>query len=458
MATSTYEQIYNAAPWPMKELLVALEAYRRSRYRRYGDAAAVRAAFRFSHYQRLSLEQIRAEQLGRLRALVKAAREGTEYYKTLPEVIDSLDDLADLPILTKADLRSCSALMIAQGTPPKHLWSGLTSGSTGTPLRLYVGREGIRARFAIQDEYYALFGCHYGDRRARFGGSKIKLTEQREPPFWIMNRFDHQLQMSPYHMFPDVLPLYVQQLNEFKPIYLTGYAHALYILGEHIASAGGLKTTIRAVFTDSEGVPPHFIPIIEMGFGAPVYDVYGLGEVGWVAVQCTQKRYHLLERSCITEIVDDDGRPVPDGEPGRILVTDLTQSAVPYIRYDTGDIGRLSNSAVCPCGWNTRILEGIDGRADDLLITPSGRKVGRLSHVSKPGRGILESQIVQTAPDRVIIRVVPLPDFDAASMEDVVATARHLIGEDVTIAWEVVDSIPRTNRHKFKHVVREFEG
>jgi phenylacetate-CoA ligase len=136
------------------------------------------------------------------------------------------------------------------------------------------------------------------------------------------------------------------------------------------------------------------------------------------------------------------------------VVTDLTQSAFPYVRYDSGDIGALSPSP-CGCGMQTRILRGIEGRSDDLIITPRGRKVGRLSHVTKPGRGIQESQIVQTHVDRVVIRVVPAPDFDPTSMHDVVRVAHDLLGEEMRVDWEVVDRIPRTSRHKFKHVVRE---
>ncbi len=452
---NTYERIYNAAPWCLKELLVSLEAWRRNRHRRYGDYAAVRRDNSFDHY-RLPFEAHRALQLESLQALITTAKAKSPYYRYLPDCVHSLDDLGSIPVLTKSDVRQHTSDMITQGTSPNKLWKGITSGSTGTPLTFYVGKTGIRERFAIQDEYYAIYGCEYGTKRVRFGGSKIAPSDRPTPPFWIINRYDNQLQMSPYHMRPDRLALYVGKLNQFQPLYLTGYAHALYNLGKHLVEHGGLTVQIRAIFTDSEGTPPHYISIIEEGFNTQVHDVYGLGEVGWAAVQCPQGKYHILERTCIMEIVDDDGKPVPPKESGRIVVTDLTQTDVPYIRYDTGDMGTLSEEVGCACGWQTRILQGIDGRADDLLITPSGRRVGRLSHVTKPGRGIRESQIVQTAPDKVVIRVVPLPSFDSSSMEEVVAVARMMIGENIDITWETVDSIPRTNRHKFKHVLREF--
>lgn len=450
------QSLYDGSPWPVKELLVVAEAWRRNRFRRYGDYQQVLHEYSLERYQQLSANEIRAEQLERLREIITSARLRTEFYrKRLPATVNSLDDLREIPILEKSDIRDNLGIMIARGYSRRHLWSGQTSGSTGTPLRFFVGREGIRARTAIQDNYYALQGCHYGERRARFGGSRIFPADRSRPPFWIYNRLDNQLQMSVYHMSPMTLGLYIDKLNEFEPRYITGYAHALYILGQYLCENGRLNASLRAVFLDSEGIPDHFVPVIEQGFGTKVYRTYGIGETGLIALQASDERYHVLELSCVLEVVDEQGCPLPYGETGRLVVTDLTQAAVPYIRYDTGDLGSLS-APILGTDMNASILDSIEGRSDDFVLTPRGRCVGRLSYVTKPGRGILESQIVQTSLDRVVIRVVPTPNFDPTSMEDVIAAARSVLGSDMIIEWELVESIPRTSRYKFKHVVREF--
>jgi len=454
--TSWQQALYDRSPWLIKELLVGAEARRRNRYRRYGDYQQVLREHSLERYQQLSANEIRAEQLERLRETITAARLHTEFYrKRLPTTVNSLDDLREIPILKKSDIRENLALMIARDYNRRHLWAGQTSGSTGTPLRFLVGREGIRARTAIQDNYYASKGCHYGERRARFGGSRIVLADRSRPPFWIYNRVDNQLQMSVYHMAPTTLGLYIEELNVFGPKYITGYAHALYILGQHLCDNGGLNINLHAIFLDSEGIPEYFMPVIEQGFGTRVYKTYGIGETGLIALQASDGRYHVLELSCVLEVVNEQGQPLPYGETGRLIVTDLTQTAVPYIRYDTGDIGSLS-APILGTDMNTSILDSIEGRSDDFVLTPRGRCVGRLSYVTKPGRGILESQIVQTSRDRVVIRVVPTPNFDPTSMEEVIAVARSVLGSDMIIEWELVESIPRTSRHKFKHVVREF--
>lgn len=449
------QDLYNKVPWALKELLVGLEADRRNRYRRYGDYAAVREQYGFQQYRAKSAGEVQAEQERRLQELVSRARATSPFHRErLPETGVPLERLSQVPVMTKADVREHHQEILDAAYPVKELWSGLTSGSTGTPLKFLVAREGIRARYAIQDNYYELHGCRYGERRARFGGAKVVAVDATRPPFWVLNRRDNQLQMSAYHIDKNTLPEYVRQLNEFAPGYVTGYGHAQYQVAAYLAETQPLRQAPRAVFTDSEGVDPAHREVIERGFGAPCYDVYGLGEVGWVAVQCVHRRYHALELSCVLEAVDDAGHPVRDGEPGRLVVTDLTQSAFPYIRYDTGDVGTLEHQA-CACGLTSLVLSSIEGRADDLVHTPRGRRVGRLSHVTKPGRGILESQIAQTAADRVVIRVVPTPAFDPESMVAVVTVAKELLGDEMRVDWEIVQDIPRTSRHKFKHVVRE---
>jgi phenylacetate-CoA ligase len=453
---SWQQRLYSSAPWAVRELLVAVEARRRNRYRRYGRYAAVRREYAFDHYYLSTAESLAKHQLERVRALLAQARKQSSFYQgQLPASLRHIDELAHVPILGKHDNRSCARDIVAPDTDPREVWQGLTSGSTGTPLAFSVGREGIRARYAIQDNYYEMHGCRYGERRVRFGGAKVVPVSATRPPFWILNRPDNQLQMSAYHIDADTLPHYKRKLEQFCPRYVTGYAHAQYQVAQYLRESGGLRQPPRALFTDSEGAPPEHREVVEAGFGAPCYDVYGLGEVGWVAVQCRKRRYHVLQLSCILEVVDDSGHPVLPGRSGRLVVTDLTQSYFPYIRYETGDIGAIEPDA-CDCGLRTDILKGIEGRSDELIVTPRGRRVGRLSHVTKPGRGIRESQIAQTHADRIVIRVVPGPDFEPASMAAVVQVAHELLGDEMRVDWERVESIARTNRHKFKHVVREW--
>ena len=451
------QRLYALAPWKVKEWLVAAEALRLNRYRRYGDYEAIRREYAFSRYQELSQEDLRQWQLERLSSLVSYAREHCAFYRDrLPERIETLDELRLIPVLHKADVREHSTSIPATDFPRNQLWHDLTSGTTGSPLLFAIGRDGVRIRFAVMDEYFAFFGCQYGDRRARFGGQWIVPPSRKTPSFWVYNRVENQLHMSVYHLDKSTLPLYIQKLNQFQPVYMTGYAHVSYLLGQYLCEHGGLTFSPRAVFTDAEQLLPEYRRTIEQGFGASCYDIYGIRELNWIAVECPRQRYHSLQLSSILEVVDDHGQPLSAGQAGHILVTDLTQQAFPFIRYDTGDIGSLSPEG-CDCGWHSVVLQKFEGRVEDLIITPRGRKVTCLVRIPWAGRNITESQIVQTHPDRVVIRVVPAKGFLPGDMQDMLAVTRELLGEDMRVDWEVVKSIPRTSRGKFKHIVREHD-
>jgi len=449
------QRLYALAPQKAKEWLVAAEALRLNRYRRYGDYESVRHDYAFSRYQELSQEDLREWQLGRLRSIVAYAREHSAFYRDrLPERIESLDDLRLISVLRKTDVREHSASILAAGLPPRHLWPDHTSGTTGSPLHFFIGREGVRIRFATMDEYFASFGCRYGDRRVRFGVQRIVPPSRKRPPFWVYNRVDNQLHMSVYHLDKSTLPLYIQKLNQFQPAYLSGYAHVAYLLGRHLCEHGGLTFYPRAVFTDTEQLYPEYRKAIEQGFGAPCYDIYGTRELNWVAVECPHQRHHSLQLCSILEVVDAQGQPLPAGQAGRIVVTDLTQQAFPFIRYDTGDIGSLSPER-CDCGWRSVVLQEIEGRSEDYVITPQGRRVLRLGSILWAGRNTIESQIAQTHPDRVVIRVVPATGFAPRDARDMLVAAHDVLGEDMRVDWEIVESIPRTSRGKFKRFVRE---
>lgn len=450
------ETLYRHSPWVVKEWLVAAEALRRNTYRRPGDHERAKRENSLEQYRTLSVAEIQAIQLQKLQALFRHAREHSPFYRDrLPERMESLEALRNIPILTKDEVRRNTGAILADDYDIRKLWKGHTSGSTGTPLVYYRDRRGVQTNTAILDNFYELYGCRYGERRVRFGGAQVVPADVKKPPYWVYVRPYNQLLMSSYHLSEETLPLYVQKFNEFRPKYIVGYGHTIYTVAQHIRQYGGLEVPITCVFTDSEGVPEEHQRVIEEAFGCPCRADYGLSEMGLIAAQLHDHVYHVFELAYIMEVVDAAGNPVPDGESGRIIVTDLKQDAMPYIRYDTGDIGAVTRS--CDCAYNSLVLDRIEGRADDVVVTPAGRRVTRLSYVTKPGRGILESQIAQTARDRVVIRVVPAQDFDPTSMEDVLRVARDVLGSEMRVDWELVEFIPRTQSAKFKHVVREYQ-
>lgn len=449
------EELYKSVPWFAKEWLVSAEAIRRNYYQRYGNYDAVKKKQDINRYYQMSPDQIASQQSELFEILIDHARIHSPFYRTRLPKKSNISELKNIPILTKQDIRNHGREMISENASASDVYKVLTSGSTGTPLLLHLDRCGVRDRYAVMDNYLELYGCSYLSPKVRFAGAKIKEADSKSPPFWIYNRPYRQLQMSPYHLDLETFPYYLKKINQFQPEYCTGYAHAYFVFAQFLQMTGeALNKFPKAIITDSEGILPEQREIIELSFQTKCYSTYGLREVSPVALHCREQKYHVMELNCVVEVLDDNGNEVPDGVSGRIIVTDLLQKKVPYIRYDTGDIGRISTS-LCACGFNTSVLESIDGRLDDVIVTPLGRKISRVSHIVKPGYGILESQIAQTDIDRISIRIVPAPNFDPRSMSAVLDEAHALLGKEMRVEWELVKSIQRTKAHKFKHVVSE---
>jgi len=187
----------------------------------------------------------------------------------------------------------------------------------------------------------------------------------KRSPYWILNRTDNELQMSLPHLDGSTLAEYVRMLEQFQPRYVCGSAPGLHRVARYLCEGGGGRWKPRAVFTEGALGSPESRAMIEEGFGTSCYGLIGRGEIGWIAVECRAHRAHILELSCIVEILDASGCQVLRGKSGRIVVTDLTQTAFPYLRYDTSETGAVSTNG-CDCGLRTRVLEKIETRLEDL--------------------------------------------------------------------------------------------
>jgi phenylacetate-CoA ligase len=166
-------------------------------------------------------------------------------------------------------------------------------------------------------------------------------------------------------------------LQRFRPDTLNGYPSALALLADEQLE-GRLSISPWRVATTSEVRTPEMEARIVAAWDQVPYDVYGITEVGIFAVDCPHHEgMHLFEDLAIVEVVDAEGRPVPDGEPGaRVLVTNLFNRTLPLIRYELPDLVTVSPQA-CPCGRPFRLVTEVAGRADDVLALPGpdGRPV-----------------------------------------------------------------------------------
>jgi len=189
-------------------------------------------------------------------------------------------------------------------------------------------------------------------------------------------------------------------------------------------------------------------------FKSPIFDQYGAAEQACFISQCEQGSYHVHPEFGVTEFLPDKSLDRPSH--CRIIATGFTNWAMPLLRYDTGDVAVPSDRR-CACTRNFQVVEELVGRLDDLLITPDGRRIGRLDPVFKGLDTIQRAQIVQESADKIRVRLVPGRGFIAAHQESLRRELAKRLGDDMRIVFEIVDDIPVGPGGKFRAVVCRLE-
>lgn len=453
------KSLFYAAPALVKDLLSSAYGWK-ERQRRHG-----------AHYHRYFRAVEESQwwptarhlelQAARLREFLQHAARHSPYYADLfrrhgfrPESLSSVDDLARLPILNKAEFRANLDRIQSTAFAPGQVHWVHTSGTTGMGLRFPETWECFEREYAFRFHNYHCGGVELGDRWVICAGHPVAHPERSRPPFWVRDYVNNWLMMSSCHLTEANLRHYVAELERFQPALIGGYPSSVYMLA--LANQEyGRRVRPRAVYTASETLLDFQRAEIEASFGCKAYTYYGNGERCAFIAECEQGRLHLRMDHSVVELLDDTGAPAPPGTPARMVCTGFGNCATPLVRYDIGDVAVLAEEQVCPCGRGGILLSQIVGRVEDYVVTPDGRFVGRLDHLFKDAQHVRMAQIVQKELERIVIRIVREPAFNPADEAAILREARLRLGSRMRIEFDYVSEIPRNKNGKFPFVVSE---
>ncbi|HUE23897.1 MAG TPA: AMP-binding protein [Bryobacteraceae bacterium] len=391
------------------------------------------------------LHELQAIQLARLRRF--AATHVPHYRKHGPAAFTAKDQIRERPEDFLADTFPLRALI------PWH-----TSGTTGKPLTVYHSRQAMQKMWAFVELYRNTAGVTKNDRRAQFTGKMIVPARQSESTktFWRRDLANHALLLSTVHLLPGNLPFYAAALEHFRPVYLSGYPSAMYMLAEYYWQSGRPAPQLRAALTSAETLLEHQRRAIEETFATPVFDQYGQAEMQSFWYACEAGRMHAHPLAGLTEILRADGTPAAPGEMGEVVLTGLVNYAMPLIRYRVGDTARFATEK-CPCGRGMPVIEEIGGRLDDFVYTRERGFLGRLDPVLKGVRNIVESQLEQESLDVLRVRFVPAPRFTGEDLQMLENNLRARVGRNIHLEFECTDRIPRSSNGKFRFVISRLD-
>lgn len=421
------------------------------RYLRYGRRQrAIIAELRQS--ERCSAADLAAMQRQRLLDVTAAAARDVPFYRDrLPaNGIDNPDALRDVPLLTKADAQRVGRAMVSSRSAGRRLQEIHTGGTTGTPLVIYCDRATLQRNYAFFFRFRQWAGIGDADRVATFAGRTF-VPPGATPPYWRHNWASRTLLCSSYHLSTESLPGYLDALAAFQPALIDSYPSSLEPLARYALQARDRRVKPKAIITSSETLFAETRDSISEAFGCRVFDHYGAAEMAALITQCEAGRYHINPEYGLVEILVD-GKPARPGESGEIVATGFINPVMPFVRYATGDRA-VAGEIGCPCGRSFPTIEQLEGRQDDVVVTPEGNRVGRLDPIFKAVHSIHEAQIVQDAADHVRVDIVARDEFSEAERRSLETELRRRLGPTMRISIQAVPAIERTGRGKLRTVI-----
>jgi phenylacetate-CoA ligase len=440
-----------------------------------GWESGVRRRPTLTHLRRLertqwcSLDELLALQQSELSKLLAHVWERVPHYRAHferaglhPSHIRHLDDLAQLPLLTREEAtRHFEARK--SSAPPLPVIDKATSGTTGAPLVFAYDRDSEYWRQATKLRGYGWAGYQPGDRSLHFWGSPTVQT----PPFRQRAKasLDHLVRREHYVDCTDRseerLAKVVELIRKVRPTVLVCYAQAGAALARYINDAGQRDWKDIAVIAAAERLFPSDRESLQQAFGRQVFETYGNREVMLIAAECeAHEGLHLSMENLIVEIVVREGdreRPARDGELGEVVLTDLHNFGAPFIRYVTGDLAVKCPAGRCACGRALGRLERIEGRTTDTLRDGAGRAVSGLFFnvlFAALAHKVREFQVVQRKDRAIDLKLVPTTLFDDALLEQLRAhCAKHL--PNVELRTEIVPQLTPDRSGKLRVVTVE---
>ncbi len=402
--------------------------------------------------------QLEEYQNRKLQKLIRHAYENTAYYRELfdgiklkPSDIKTADDLIKIPVLSKSDIRkNFPDRIVARNIPASdHVYIS-SSGSTGEPLTFARSKHAHSIVYAANIRGWYWMGFRLGDKYVKLSqnprNSKIKK---------IQDRFNNCKYLFSQQLIDENFEHIVKEIRNFRPKVLRGYPDPLFFLSQYIKRNGIDDIQVPLITTTGNILFPEARKLIEEQFHGKIFDSYSC-EGGAIVAECpTHECYHSAMEYAISELVDENNQPV-QGERGRLLTTDLDNFATPFIRYDTKDI-LVRSDKECSCGRGLMSIEKIEGRDNDILITPSGKFL-----IVHNFTGFFEFltevdgfQVYQKEPDYLIIRMKINDTFTGETMKAVQAYWLKYIGNDMKIEYEIVDEIEPSPSGKRRFLIRD---
>lgn len=414
-------------------------------------------------YTRQQLEDI---QLNRLRKLWSHLWQNNDFYRTRfvnaglrEQDLKNLKDIKKLPILSKREIRDSGISMISNGYQQDRLLHFKTGGSTGKALDIFFTEECSELRNACARRHDRWTGWEPGEPiGAAWGNPKLPKTFRDK----VRDDFVQPLiYLDTMLVNDESVQIFSEAWERKQPTLLYGHAHSLFILAQHIEKLRIKTIRPTGILSTSMMLLPHERIFIERVFDRKVTDRYGCEEVSLIACECEKHEgMHMNIEHLVIEFIKEDGSHASPGEPGQIVVTDLMNKAMPFVRYQVEDIG-IPLGLNCSCGRGLPLMSKVAGRVADFLVKKDGSKIAGVSLIENTLTKIPsldQMQIIQNGYEDIVLNVVPGKEYADSIGASLVSYFKEIFGHNTHVQLQLVSEIMPEKSGKYRFSICKISG
>ena len=404
-------------------------------------------------------EELETFQQHRLTNLLNHALANVPYYQKVLNGLEveknetiHLSSFQEIPLLTKDIIRANFNSLISNDYMDRKPSYNTSGGSTGEPVRFVQDKYYQRWSEAVTRYYYSeILGTDwFRSKKVNLWGHLREIAHNRtgiKPKVgcWLTNT----VFLSAFRMAPQDMERYIFIINSYKPDLIHGYAGSLHELSKYAIKNNLNLYTPRFIVSTAETLRDDMRIGIEQAFGTKVYNFYGSREVSNLAGECPKGLMHTFDFWNYLEIVDENNKPVEEGEEGRVVVTNLFNYSMPLIRYEIGDLA-IRGPDQCGCGNFSHTIAKVTGRVSDPFVLEDGTIIYSYFNQLFYFKDWVHSfQIVQEEYKQVRIFIKLQGEINRRDQLEIEAQMRLVMGQDCVIIWDVVDEIPKTPSGKY---------
>lgn len=395
----------------------------------------------------------------RKKEIVEYHLKNTSYYRKLIGN-KSFNCWEDLPVMTKKDFQQPLAERLSTDYTIKNCYINKTSGSSGDPFIFAKDKFSHALTWANIIYKFGLFGINFNSSyQARFYGIPLDFKG-----YWKERTKDFFSKRYRFPIFDLSDPVLERVLSVFKSKsfdYINGYTSSIVLFAKFLEKKSivlkSVCPTLTCCVVTSEMLFDSDKILLEKQFGVPVVNEYGASELDLIAFQNPLGEWQVNSETLWVEILDEQGKPLPLGQEGRIVITSLYNKAHPFIRYDIGDIGVLAENSTL----KKPILKKLVGRTNDVAVLPSGKKSPGLTfyYVTKSiiedDGNVKEFVIKQTKTDTFEIEYVSAEQLSPEQINDIKKAIATYLEPGLTFLFIRKEKLVRSKSGKLKQFISQ---